>query len=436
MAEHDADVLIIGAGVAGLACAEVLSDAGLSVLIVEARDRVGGRILTQYDKKDGFPIELGAEFVHGEHPELIKRIERAGLRLRRINEEPWCLENDGLQKCGEFWSQTEKVLDKLRMSRNDQSFAQFLRSAAGKSFSADARDSAVRYVEGFNAARASEISVNSIVRGLRTEEKIDGDKQFRIVGGYAALVADMYQRLLAAGVRIETGAIVERVRWRKSQVELQTSRGALSARQSVITLPLGVMQSGAVKFFPSLRRKQAAAKWLRMGEVIRVGLRFRGRFWEGIRPQAGGPTLRRMGFLFSKHEVFPTWWTQMPSHEPLLVAWSPSWHTQKLRGLSRAALANSSLTALSSILKISKRELRGLLVEAHVHDWQADPFSLGAYSYVKPGGEPGQRELAAAVQSTLFFAGEALVTDGTNGTVHGALESGVRAARELLKNAS
>src|SRR3954468_9527506 len=144
MREHDADVLVIGAGVAGLACAEVLSEAGVSVLILEARDRIGGRILTHYDEKNSFPIELGAEFVHGEHPELTKRIERAGLRLRRINEEPWCLEENGLQKCGEFWTQTEKVLDKMRMTRNDQSFAQFLRSPAGRSFSADARDSATR----------------------------------------------------------------------------------------------------------------------------------------------------------------------------------------------------------------------------------------------------------------------------------------------------
>lgn len=434
MTEHDADVIIIGAGMAGLACAEVLTEAGMSVLIVEARDRIGGRILTHYDEKDGFPIELGAEFVHGEHPELIKRIERAGLRLRRIHEEPWCLENDDLQKCGEFWTQTERVLDKLRLSRNDQSFAQFLRSPAGRKFSADARDSATRYVEGFNAARANEISVNSIVRGLRTEEKINGDKQFRIVGGYAALVADMYGRLLAARVRIETAAVVEKVVWRTNHVAIQTSRGLLSARQAVITLPLGVLQSGTVRFVPALKRKQTAAKRLRMGEVIRVGLRFRKRLWEDIRPQSGGSTLRRMGFLFSQDEVFPTWWTQMPSHEPLLVGWSPGWHTAKLRARSTASLISAALGSLSKILDVPKVKLRKNLAHGHIHDWQADPFSLGAYSYVKRGGEPAQRELASPVGNTLFFAGEATVTDGTNGTVHGALTSGSRVAREVLKS--
>ncbi len=437
MHDHDADVIIIGAGIAGLACAEVLAAAGLSVIILEARDRVGGRILTHYDKKQHFPIELGAEFVHGEHPELIERIKRAGLRLRRINEEPWCLEEDGLQKCSEFWSQTEKVLEALRVTKKDHTFAEFLRSRVGKRFSADARDSATRYVEGFNAARAELISVNSIVRGLRMEEKINGDKQFRIVGGYAALVADVLKRLPAAQVRIETGTVVKQIRWKRGRVEAAVMRGrrrqTYAAQKAVVTLPLGVWQAGAVKFSPKLREKEAALKKLYMGEVIRVALRFRTRFWEKMRPQAGGATLRRMGFLFTKDKDFPTWWTQRPALEPLLIAWSPAWHTKRLRGKSNAAVVSSALASLARILGIPSSKLRKLLVEDYVHDWQADPFSRGAYSYVCAGGERGARALAAPVNHTLFFAGEATVSDGTSGTVHGALSSGTGAARELLK---
>src|SRR3954470_423249 len=170
MQEHDADVIIIGAGVAGMACAEILADAGKTVIMVEARHRVGGRILTHYDEREHFPIELGAEFVHGEHPLLIKRIEGAGLRLRRINEEPWCKEPDGLQKCGEFWTQTEKILASLRRTKRDHTFEQFRKSPKGRSFSGHARNSATRYIEGFNAARSNLISVNSIIRGRKTEE--------------------------------------------------------------------------------------------------------------------------------------------------------------------------------------------------------------------------------------------------------------------------
>jgi monoamine oxidase len=195
-----------------------------------------------------------------------------------------------------------------------------------------------------------------------------------------------------------------------------------------------VLQAGTVKFSPVLRKKQVAMKKLRMGEVIRVGLRFRERFWEQIRPQAGGATLRRMGFLFSQDAVFPTWWTQMPSKAPLLVGWSPSWHTRNLAGKSATAIAKRALKSLGGILEMPEKELRAMLLESHVHDWQADPFSRGAYSYVKRGGEPAQQELARAEQATLFFAGEASAADGTNGTVHGALQSGTRAARELLKS--
>ncbi len=439
MQEHDADVIIIGAGIAGLACAETLVAGGLSVIILEARDRVGGRILTHYDEKQRFPIELGAEFVHGEHPELIERIKRAGLRLRRINEEPWCLEAEGLRKCGEFWTQTEKVLNALRVTKPDRTFAEFLRSPTGRRFSADARDSATRYVEGFNAARAELISVNSIVRGLRTEEKINGDKQFRIVGGYAALVADILKRLPAAQVRIDTGTIVKQVTWKRSDVRVSAMRGrtrqTFSAKRAVVTLPLGVFQAGTVKFSPMLRKKQAAVKKLYMGEVIRVALRFRTRFWESIRPQPGAATLRRMGFLFSDDKNFPTWWTQRPAKEPLLIAWSPTWHTKESRGKTNAALVSTALASLAKILDMPKSKLRRLLLEGHVHDWQADPFSRGAYSYVCAGGESAQRELLRPEQQTLFFAGEACVEDGTNGTVHGALQSGSNAGRELLPGA-
>lgn len=438
MHDFDADVIIIGAGIAGLACAESLAQAGLTVIILEARERFGGRILTHYDSKQYFPIELGAEFVHGEHPELIKRIDRAGLRLRRINEEPWCLEKDGLQKCGEFWTQTEKVLEALRVTKKDQSFADFLRSPAGKKFSADARDSATRYVEGFNAARANLISVNSILRGLRMEEKIDGDNQFRIMGGYAALIADMLQRLPAAQVRIETGAVVKQVAWRRGRVRVSAMQKRhmrdLSARRAVVTLPLGVLQAGAVKFSPALRKKEAAVKKLYMGEVVRVALRFRTRFWEKIRPQPGRANLQRMGFLFTQDSAFPTWWTQRPAKEPLLIAWSPGRHTKELRGLTNGALISTALVSLGKILCMPASRLRKLLIEGHVHDWQADPFCRGAYSYVRAGGESGERELARPELQTLFFAGEATVSDGTSGTVHGALSSGTRAASQVLKS--
>lgn len=426
---------MIGAGVAGLTCAELVAKAGLRVLVLEARERIGGRILTHFDKY-GYPIELGAEFVHGEDPGLLKRIEEAGLRLRRVNEEPWCREGDKLEKCPEFWQQTEKVLEQMRKTAGDQSFLQFLRRPKMKKFSAEAKDSAIRYVEGFNAARKEDISLNSLVTGMREEENI-GEKQFRIAGGYAALVHSIYEEALAAGAWIETGAEVKSVRWKRGQVRLTVASGPrrvqMTAEKLVVTLPLGVLQAGSVKFFPALAAKQKAIRKLRMGEVVRVALEFRERFWQDLRPEKGGATLRRMGFLFSHDPHFPTWWTQMPSNVPVMVGWSPSRHTKKLSGLSHAAIQRKALASLAKILGVSTAQLRRSLVEGHIHDWQADRFSAGAYSYAKVGGEPAQKTLARPVAATLFFAGEATCFDGTNGTVHGAMRSGTRVAGELLR---
>src|SRR5437879_9290414 len=118
MPENRAGVIIVGAGIAGLTAAEELCAAGLRVIILEARDRIGGRIFTKYDPVCGFPIELGAEFVHGRPPILLDRLQRERLRIREINGEPWCKDDSeaggGLVPCGDFWQHTENILIKMR----------------------------------------------------------------------------------------------------------------------------------------------------------------------------------------------------------------------------------------------------------------------------------------------------------------------------------
>jgi monoamine oxidase len=95
-----------------------------------------------------------------------------------------------------------------------------------------------------------------------------------------------------------------------------------------------------------------------------------------------------------------------------------------------------AIDALSDILQVPPKTLRRRIVGWHTHDWQSDPFSLGAYSWVRAGGEGAQRLLAEPLEQTLFFAGEACNTEGHNGTVHGAMQTGVRAADEILKRLS
>src|ERR1044071_9029176 len=146
----EADVLVVGAGAAGLAAARELSAAGLRVIVVEARDRIGGRINTHFDK---FPIELGAEFVHGKPPETLAIVDRANLTLQKVPNRHWYWENGVLVKTGEFWSKVEDVMDDMRdYAGTDLSFAEFLNNYKRKTQIVDVDEMATLYVEGFHAA--------------------------------------------------------------------------------------------------------------------------------------------------------------------------------------------------------------------------------------------------------------------------------------------
>jgi monoamine oxidase len=170
-----------------------------------------------------------------------------------------------------------------------------------------------------------------------------------------------------------------------------------------------------------------------MGKVIRITLRFHHRFWNYLSPSgAHASTLAKMSFLFSEDEWFPTWWTTMPNELPFIIGWAPFHCAEKLSGQSHSFVVERALLTLSTPMKVRIGELRSLLDAAYFHDWQSDPFSRGAYSYAKVGSDGAQKILGAPIEHTLFFAGEATDTTGNNGTVHGAMASGHRAAQEIL----
>jgi monoamine oxidase len=207
----------------------------------------------------------------------------------------------------------------------------------------------------------------------------------------------------------------------------------------LVTVPLGVLKAGAgdegaMQFTPELpRAKLDALEKLEMGKVIRVTLRFRNRFWDAI-PAPGDErkTLSQMGFLFSQDDWYPTWWTTMPEKLPIIIGWAPFRCAERLSGKSRSFVIERCLQTLNSLLNIGLDELTRLLEAAYFHDWQSDPFSRGAYSYGMAGADGAQKALANPVENTLFFAGEATDVTGHNGTVHGAIASGHRAAKEIL----
>jgi monoamine oxidase len=439
------DILVIGAGVAGLTAGRALSLAGFSVTVLEARDRIGGRVHTLRDTRDGYPVELGAEFVHGSPPETLEIAKRARFDLVQTENRHWYLKNGSITDSSEFWSKLEEVMDQMKQVRSrDQSFAEFLDSYGRTHELGEAKEIAALYVSGFHAAHIDRIGVLGLNQVNAAAESIGDDKQFRVGAGYGLIAQSLYEDAISAGAIVHLNAVVKQISWRKDFVDVslatQTAR-SYQARLAVITLPLGVMQSdlsheGAVEFSPSLETKTKAARGLAMGQALRVVFRFRERFWEHISlPDEDGSSknLAQLAFIHAPHESVPTWWTQSPATTPMLVGWAGGSHAEQLLAESRKDLIGEGLESLSRIFRMPHSEIEALVESSYTHNWSSDPFSRGAYSYVPVGGLAAQEELSRAEADTLFFAGEATNTEGHSGTVHGAIASGIRAANEIIK---
>lgn len=425
---EDADVLIIGAGAAGLAAARELSRADLRVIILEARDRIGGRINTHFDS---WPVELGAEFVHGKPPETLQIAERAHLKLQELPNRHWHMHNGVLTKSSEFWSKVEKVMDEMsRYTGPDQNFAEYLDQYRRKTSIEDIESIATLYVEGFHAAHADQISVLGLNKTNKAAEEIEDDKQFRVESGYAPIVQSLLDDAIAAGATLHLNTAVEEVKWQRSQIEVISGTGGFKARRVIVTLPLTLLQSSGeqtarVRFTPALTEIQAAANSLGMGQVVKVVMRFGEPFWED------SAELKDLTFVHALAETLPTWWTQFPVSAPLLVGWAGGTRADRLSLEGEDALLDHAVESLSRIFRTSKPTLEQSLVEFYTHNWHKDPFSAGAYSYIPVGGLDAQARLAGPLEDTLFFAGEATNTEGHHGTVHGAIATGLRAAREI-----
>jgi monoamine oxidase len=207
----------------------------------------------------------------------------------------------------------------------------------------------------------------------------------------------------------------------------------------LITVPLGILktapgQLGSIYFSPSLPPdKCSAIDKMEMGKVIRIVLRFRERFWDALRPN-GKKTLAEMSFLFSDDELFPTWWTANPDRYPIVTGWAPFKSAEQLSGRDLSFLKANAVKTFARLLGIRPEIVQDSLLDAYSHDWQSDPFSRGAYTYGKVGCDGAPEAIGAPIHSSLFFAGEATDVTGNNGTVHGAIASGERAAKEILKS--
>jgi monoamine oxidase len=262
---------------------------------------------------------------------------------------------------------------------------------------------------------------------------IGGDHSFRLANGYQAIPFQLLAGTKNAASKLRLNCVVERIQWRAGSIAIQIRNGeVLHARRAIITVPLGILQAedgaeGAIHFDPEPSEILEAARSLRFGQVFRVVLRFREAFWEADERFADA------GFLLSDEPLFPTWWTTLAVRAPILTGWSAGPHTDALLGKSHAEIISSAIGSLAHTISRREQELNRLIEAAYFHDWHADPFARGAYSYVPAGALPARKKLAQPVSDTLFLAGEATDQNGHSATVHGAIASGVRAAHQVLE---
>ena len=432
----DADVVVLGAGMAGLTAARSLAANGFRVLVLEAQNRVGGRILTM--RVGGEVVELGAEFVHGRPPELLALIEEAGLKLIErsgsfVNYRDGTLIPDEHEDAGDEAADASDPFSLLEqfedISDSDLSFAEFLDKTGVPE---EERDEAVGFVEGFNAADHRLISAVALGLQQKAEDAIDGDRSFHIAAGYDQLPGFLAKKLEEHGGDLRLDTRVDRVKWRRGRVVAHTSQGSFAARRAVIALPLGLLQSGGVEFDLELSEEMRGILVregpIEMGSALRFTMIFRERFWNEVSPQ---PEMKELSFVISRESVPPVWWTAHPEASNVLTGWIGGPRTALLTGMSAQALAERGCEALAQIFSLESEYIRGLMTGCYTHDWSADPHSRGAYSYIAKGGMSAPGLLAQPVDDTLFFAGEHTATDGHWGTVHAALVSGLRAARQI-----
>lgn len=429
------EILIVGAGIAGLMSGYLLSEKGYKVTILEAQDYTGGRICTvQPDGFDSF-IETGAEFIHGKLPVTLKLLDEAGICYTRNEGEFWNA-GDGKLKQGfsgnNSWTELEKALKKVK---NDITMDEFLDTYFPAAEQLEMHRFIKSYAQSYDAGDTSRMSTLA----FRDEMLNDDDAhQYRVDGGYKKLVDYLAEKCRKTGCTIHTSTVVKELVWSKDKVTATTDKVVpYSADKIIITIPVGVLQkkegTGTIRFNPAIPNKLKEIETIGYGNAIKVFLQFKDAFWKKETfVKRYGKKIAKLGFILSNSTI-PVWWTQYPKPSAMLTGWLGGPATGKFEPGKEAQIADGAIESVAHIFSMSNQEVQQELKAWKISDWAKNSFECGAYTYATVAAAKLGDALMQPVEDTLYFAGEGFYTGPNIGTVEAALVSGQQVAEMITK---
>jgi monoamine oxidase len=415
-------IIVIGAGLAGLAAAKALQAQGHEVVVLEARERIGGRIWTSSKWAD-MPLDLGATWIHGVKGNPLTSLAQS------LKAKQFATSYDS--------SITYNTAGKALSSNEDATLEKVRKQVfnAIKQAQNQASDSSIRAaIDSLftHANPATQHLINFILSGNIEQEYAgsaaklstywyDSSKAFQ---GQDALFARGFRVItdyLAQGLSIKLGQVVQAIHWQASPVRIVTTKAEFNADQVLVTLPLGVLQAKRVQFLPDLpTAKQTAIAKLGMGVLNKCYLRFNKVFW---------PTnVDWLEYIPSEHGKWTEWVSFMRSAKlPILLGFNAAERGKTIEAWTDQQIVSSAMQTLRTLYGTAIPEP----VDYQITRWASDPFALGSYSYNPVGSNPNMRkELAKPLANKVFFAGEASEANYFS-TAHGAYLSGLRAAKEM-----